>query len=490
VALPLDTSGSSARPDPFRHAADILDDRLSPYAADPVLWVRHRLDGHLWSRQRVGIESVRDHRRTAIHSCHLAGKSYLAAACACWWLDVHPPGQARVVTSAPTADQVKGILWQEIRRMHGRGHLAGRVTQTEWWIGGDQVAIGRKPNEYNPTAFQGWHERYMLVILDEACGMPHSLWTAAHSLAGNEDSRVLAIGNPDDPGSHFATVCAVGTDWNVIGIDAFDTPNFTGELVPQELRVHLVGQVYEQEMRDEYGEDSPMYTSKVRGQFPDESDDGVVPLSWARRCQRSQHEPGELVELGLDVGAGGDRTVIRERRGAVAGRVWRDQTPDPMRVVGLTVKAINETGATRVKVDVVGIGWGVAGRLRELGPKGEHEHRAEIIPVNVGEAADNPKKFPRLRSQIWWEVGRELSRSGGWDLTGVDDKVIAQLIAPKYTIDSAGRTVVEPKEETKKRIGRSPDDADALLLAFYAGRTNKALDYAREEAARLKRRAS
>ena len=72
-----------------------------------------------------------------------------------------------------------------------------------------------------------------------------------------------------------------------------------------------------------------------------------------------------------------------------------------------------------------------------------------------------------MRDQIWWEIGRELSEHKAWDLSGIDDDTIAQLTAPKYKLDSRGRVKVEPKADTRERLGRSPDDADALLLAYY-----------------------
>jgi hypothetical protein len=401
-------------------------------------------------------------------------KTFLAARLAAWWLDTHPPGTAFVVTTAPTFEQVRAILWREIGRAHGKGKLPGHLTQTEWWMGGELVAFGRKPADTDPAAFQGIHARYVLVILDEAAGVARELWDAASSLISNEESRILAIGNPDDPGSYFASVCKPGSGWYVVGIDAFQSPNFTGEDVPDDLRKLLVSPVWVEERAEEWGTDSPLYIAKVRGQFPDSTTDSVVPLSWVRACQRDPLSP-ELqaawsratpVELGVDVGAGGDHTVIYARLGARAQLVWRGQTPDSMEVAGRVIEAIRATGATKVKVDVVGIGWGVEGRLQELRRQGIH--RAEIVPVNVGATASDPSRFPRLRDQVWWDVGRELSRTQGWDLRAVDDATIGQLIAPKYAPDSSGRVKVEPKDETKARLGRSPDDADALLLAFYA----------------------
>jgi hypothetical protein len=440
----------------------------SPHYDDPVGWVKDRLDEHLWSKQVEIAESVRDQPKTAVRSCHDAGKSFIASRIAAWWLDTRPVNEAFVVSTAPTFPQVRAILWREIGRAHRKGKLVGRVNQTEWFIGDEIVGYGRKPSDYSPDAFQGIHARYVLVIIDEACGVPKSLWDAVDSIATNEEARILAIGNPDNPSAHFATVCKPASGWNVIRIDGLDTPNFTGEQVPSSLGDLLLSQSWVEDKKRTWGEDSPLYIAKVRGEFPEDADDGVVPLSWVRRCQNQEpaHEENELVQLGVDVGAGGDFTSIREVRGNRACRVWRDHSREPETVVGKVVAAIHESGATRVKVDVIGIGWGIAGWLREKGQEGVHD--AQIVGVNVGKASTSPKRFPRLRDQIWWEVGRELSESGGWDLSDVDEDTIAQVIAPKYALDASGRVKVERKEETKERLGRSPDDADALLLAYYS----------------------
>jgi hypothetical protein len=221
-------------------------------------------------------------------------------------------------------------------------------------------------------------------------------------------------------------------------------------------------------LADGGGEDSPLYVSKVRGRFPEDATDGVVLLSWVRACQRLEAEAGLPVELGMDVGAGGDETNLRERRGPKAGRRWHKRTPNFGDAVALALAAIQETGASRIKVDSIGIGWGVVGRLKEL--KAEGRHSCEVVAVNVGAASSAPEKFPKLRDQLWWEVGRELSRSGGWDLVDLDETTIGQLTAPRYQRDSANRIHVEQKADTRKRLGRSPDDADALLLAYSARR--------------------
>jgi len=440
---------------------------VSPYAAyvdNPVGFVTDILGEYLWSKQREIAEAVAQHRRTAVHSAHDIGKSFDASRIMAWWMNSKP--DPFVVSTAPTYPQVRAILWRELARAWAKGRLPGRLNQTEVWVNNEMRAFGRKPSDYDPAAFQGIHARSVLVVIDEASGVPESLWIAAETLVTNEDSRILAIGNPDDPSAYFARICQPGSGWHVIHVDGFESPNFTDEEIPEYLHPLLLSRLWVEERRADWGEGTPLWQSKVRGLFPEEASDAVVPLSWVRRCQE-ERVLGETVpvELGVDLGAGGDQTVIRERRGAAVGRVWRSHSADPMEVVGLVVQAIQETGATAVKVDVIGIGWGVAGRLVEL--KGE-AHNAAIIGVNVGMASYNPQRFPRLRDQLWWEIGRELCQDRVWDLRELDDTTIAQLIAPRYSLDSFGRIKVEPKDETRKRLGRSPDDADALLLAYLA----------------------
>lgn len=435
-----------------------------PYLHRPEAWMQDRLGCFLWSKQIEIAQAVEQHRRVAVPSAHAVSKSWTAARLVAWWVAVHPPGSALAVTTAPTESQVKSILWREIRRGHSEGQLEGHLNQKEWYLHDELVAFGRKPSDQNPAGMQGLHARYVLVVIDEAGGVPEDIWQAAGSLAANSDSRVLAIGNPDDPLSYFANVCRPDSGWHVVTVDGLQSPNFTGEYVPPELAQLLLSKDYEAELRAEVGDEDAVYLSRIRARFPEDLAASVVPLSWARACQHSDASADGEVELGVDVGAGGDETVWRERRGNVAGRTGRGKTPNWAHGVGMVLEAIDECRPRRVKIDVVGIGYGMVGRLQELRTAGRHQ--AEIVGVNVGAASTTPR-FPKLRDQLWWEIGRELSRTQAWNLAACDEATIAQLVAPRYSPDSAGRIHIEPKKETKKRLRRSPDDADALLLAFY-----------------------
>lgn len=465
----IDIADSFNGPDPLTIAADIIS-KGSQSTIEEFCEVE--LEEEMYSKQREVSHSIILNRRTAVKSCHAAGKSFFASRAAAWWIKFHRPGEAFVVSTAPSNDQVKGVLWREINRVHKKGHLPGRVNQTEWWIDDELVAFGRKPQDQDPGSFQGIHARYVLVIIDEACYVPKDLWLAAGSLAANENSRILAIGNPDDPNSYFAEVCKPGSGWHVIKIGYKDTPNFSGEKTSPLLKELLISDIYVEEMRHEVGEQGAPFISKCEGEFPVEAEDAVVSVSKLMQCMRPEqiHTAKDLQphELGWDVGAGGDKSVVRERMGCKIGRVWYPRGgADTMEQVGQVVNIINETKVTAIKVDTIGVGHGAANRLEELRREGKHS--AKVIRVNVSTKSIQPLKYMRLRDEMWWTIGHQMINEGVLDLEGLDNATQAQLLAPKYQLDSSGRINVEAKDETKQRLGRSPDDADAFLLAFYVG---------------------
>jgi hypothetical protein len=469
--------------------ADALDNdaRTDAWRDNGTAWVQERLDEHVWSKQDEVLSAVRDHRRTAVRSCHGVGKSHIASRAVAWWLDVHEPGEAFVVTTAPTFAQVRAILWRYIRQAHRKGNLSGRVNQTEWIDDlGELVAFGRKPADHDEGAFQGIHARRVLVILDEACGIPEDLWIAADALTTNPGCRMLAIGNPDNSSSYFARVCRPGSMWHQIGISAYDSPNFTGEQVPRELGELLIHPDWAEEKRLEWGEDNPIYRAKVLGEFSADDPGKVVRSSDVAACRLGVETPradDELlpIELGVDVGGGGDETVIRERRGPVAGREWRERSDQPSTIAPLVLRAIRETGATRVKIDSTGIGWGLVGELVNLGSNGAHT--AQIVGVNAAEASVEPEVYKNARAAMWW-MARLHAQERTWDLSTMEnaDQTIAQLLEPGWLLDLQGKIQVEKKDDIIERLGRSPDNADALLLAFYnpPGDAASALDWLKQ----------
>jgi hypothetical protein len=452
---------------------------LIAYHDKPVEFVHEVIGDFLWSKQVEIMRALTVHRKVAVASAHGIGKSFLAARVVTWFIATSPLGMAKAITTAPTGDQVTGILWQEIHAAHSRGRLPGKPRHTEWWLQNYQLAVGRKPSDYSPTAFQGYHAERLLVVIDEACGVPELIWTAADSLATTEGSRMLAIGNPDDPASYFAQMCKPGTGWHVIHVSAFDSPNFTDEEVPDHIRDMLTSKAWVEDKRRIWGEESPLWQSKVLGQFPDVGDDTLIPPGWVRKAidRWSEMEEGEQIELGCDIARfGSNETVIMLRRGYKAEIYKVLHQRDLMHVTGEIVRAVRETGATVVKVDDSGLGGGVTDRLNELVAQHEFgDHAVYIMPINVGVGASDrhdrdsdergtSDRFLNLRAELFWKL-RGLFED---DLIAIpdDDDLAGQLVSIKYSMTSRGQIQLESKEQMRKRSIPSPDRADALMLCF------------------------
>jgi hypothetical protein len=449
--------------------AERLDPTPNPYAHDPVAWVEDRLDEQVWSKQRDILRSIDENRRTAVHSANAVGKSFIAARAGAWWVDTHKAGSAWLVSTAANFDQVRTVLWQEIGTAHRKGQLIGRVNQTEWWIDDVMVGYGRKPPDGDATGFFGTHREAVLVIVDEASGIADTLWEAVNRIITGPNDRVLAIGNPDYEGSTFYKMCQPDSGWNVIHVGAYDTPAFTGEPMPS--GSSLISQIAIDEAIHDYGVDSPQYQSKVLGIFPADRLDGIVPwslLNESRGAVATERVGGLRVpvELGVDVAAGGnDMTVIFPRFGPRAGVPKRIDTNDPELIADETLTMAREFAATAIKVDWTGVGFGVTGLLRHRLAR-EFREPVEVHDVVFGGGAKDADRFVNQRAELWWN-GRELARAHKWDLTECDERTLADLAAPRWFETKKGRIQVEDKDEVRKRLGRSPDDGDALLLAFY-----------------------
>lgn len=458
--------------------ADGLDPQPDPMASRGPAWVSARLHEHTWSEQDRIMDSIRDNRKTAVKSAHSTGKSHIASRAVAWWLDTHPIDDVFVVTTAPSTNQVKAILWRYIRVAHRKAGLPGYITEgdtPEWKWDGTLVAYGRKPQDLRnqeeaATAFQGIHAKYVLVLLDEAGGVPKWLWTAIDTLLTSPTNRVLAIGNPDDPSSEFERVCRPSSGWNVITISAFDTPAFTGEPCPQDVLDRLVSPEWVEEVGRSWGVGSPLYTSKVLAEFPEVSEETLIYPSWVRRAQEqdlSGFALGEPGVFGLDVARqGSNETACYRNRAGMIRMEWVANKQDTMVTSGRMAQALNETfGYAPAHIDTVGIGGGVFDRLREQG--------FPVVPFVASEkpsTAQAQKRFVNRRAEQWWTFRQGLEE-GLYDLPpdGEDDKLISQLLAIKYTIRSDGRILIESKEDMERRGMPSPDRADAVMQSTCAG---------------------
>jgi AAA domain len=459
-----------AKFDALAYAKEQLRARIVP--TDPVQWVKDKTGVKLWSKQQEICYSVQKNRYTAVKSGHGVGKSFTTSNLATWWVDTHPADDTMVISTAPSSRQVGAIMWEEIRKIHRKANLAGEVQRANrWLIDNTEVGFGRKPQDYDKHAFQGLHRDNLLVIIDEACGVDEWLWVAAISMATGENNRIIAIGNPDDPSSYFAKVCRPGSDWNVIQISVFDSPNFTGEEVTDDARRKLTQQSWVDFMEKEIGRDTPTWTSKVLGEFPEIDEMSTIPLGWIHRAQERWGEwedagspkDGRYL-LGVDVARyGGDKTAFAHRWGDVVTSVEVLPGGDTERTAD---RVLEYSRATPI-VDTNGVGAGVYDKLRSRG--------MSALPFNSGNRtslrdSSGQIEFYNLRAAATWRLREALDPGKSPTLCLPPDELLAaDLSAPRWKTMAGGKLVIETKSEVRKRLGRSPDRGDAVILASWLG---------------------
>jgi hypothetical protein len=459
----------------LRALNDLWNPPPNPYSTQPVRWVHHVAQSDTWSKQDEIYHSVNENRYTAVKSCHGPGKSFTAAHVVAWWLDTKPDPFA--ITSAPTSHQVRTILWREIRRAKKNAKMPGKISQgqvPEWKLNEELIAFGRKPADYlDPTtasaAFQGIHARSLLVVLDEGSGIPDWLANACETLITNEESRLLIIGNPDNPVSYFAKAFSPASDFHQITITAFDCPAFTGEEVSEDLASKLTSRLWVEERVKRWGKNSPMYKSKVLAEFPDVTDDTVFTPQLLSMCvtndRSRQAVAAKRPRFGLDVARlGPDESVLYMNHDGYCRlkAIWFKQ--ETMESVGTFRRKINPQGqpdnpklAWTTVVDVNGLGAGVYDRLKELG--------YPVVPFNGGERAYNPLKYKNRRAEAYWEA-REMMEAGLIDLEPEDHDLMAELMEIHFKDTSTGQKLIEPKEDIAQRLGHSPDRADAFVMSL------------------------
>ena len=467
----------------------------TPYAFwldDPDGFVKYVLNDFLWSEQNAILTDVRDHPRVAVPAAAGPGKTYTAARLVAWFVCVHEPGSATVVTTAPTFRQVRGLLWPHIRGLVAKYELPGHETcnQVEWRVplasGSDHIAaFGFAPNKNDEAASQGIHAERILVIVDEAGGMASRIGSNLDALLTSEYSRILAIGNPpvDEQGTWFEEICG-SQMWHVRRIGAYDSPNLTGEPVPDFVARNIVTRHWVETMTQLHGEESNWVKAKIYALFPTGSATKAVPRDWIDRCLITDDDDlddlaqSDWQRLGVDVASdGGDEVVIAHWDGNI-GRIVEtsvaadnaDQSVVAERILDWIhhCQAIQDqrgydSQRVRVKLDTIGVGRGAFDLLTRWGKEGKHQ--ADIVAVNFSEPPIDKGQFLNRRIEAWWTIREEIRQLNL--RLDVDEQVIKQLNGPVWFNNPAGKKQLEKKKDVAARIGGSPDRADALILGLY-----------------------
>ena len=488
------------------------------YRRNPTAYAREVLKVHWWGKQVEVAVALLKHKRVFVKASHSVGKSFLAGGLVNWFFDSFDPGIC--ITTAPNAPQVRDILWKEVRVQrpaHLRGVLQPKAPRME--TGPDHFAVGYTARD--DSGFQGRHEEFVFIVFDECVGVESPFWDAAEGMMTGTTCYWLAICNPTDTGSRAYIECRNTQKWHVIEISALEHPNIAAELAgervlfPKAVRLDWVNgritewctELYPQisqisqinaegtsppgpplpvrfagegELRagdfefpvgsGRWYRPGPLFESRVLGRWPTQGATSVwSEAMWQSVLARQTLDAGERLAIGCDVARfGDDFTSIVVRRGSCVLHHETHNGWSTTQTVGRLKQLAGEFAQSGIRpegalitIDDDGVGGGVTDQAGDF----------QFMAVKGGSKAVEPRAYPNRRSELWFATADRASE-GRLDLsrlrTDSRQLIQRQVMAPTWRLDSQGRRVVEAKAETKKRIGRSPDDADALNLAFAA----------------------
>lgn len=437
------------------------------YKNDPVKWAEEVLGVQLWSKQKEILQSIVDNKKTAVKSSHSIGKTFVSALAACWWISTRP--NCMVQTTAPTYNQVHGLLWEEIRKMHARNGLPGRVLDKDvWkrdWEGIEiEVGIGKKPADSNVHGFHGTHRPGgVLVLLDEGCGIPQSLYTASDAITTAPMDRVLSVGNPDDPNTEFGRIFNQPTgEWALMTVSAYDTPNFTGEVIPEYLKNSLPNVDWVESRKREWGEDSARFKAKVLAEFPDQGSDAFFSQTAIDQAYDTTIEDDLSLPcvLGVDVAGYGDNySVIYQNRGGRVRQLRRWAGGNAIESADHIVQTAIETGAEEVRIDGSGFGSAIVDLVVD-----KCADKFVVVKILGGAASSDLTQHANARAEQFDRL-RGLMLRSEVDLDADDVELSKQLLALKYKFTQRGGIQIESKKEMSSRGAPSPDELDGVVYA-------------------------
>lgn len=446
--------------------------KRAEYLKDPALWAKEVLGKHMWSKQREIARSIVENSHTAVVSCNGAGKSGLAGMLAVWWVATHDPYDVAVICSAPTYVQIARVLFTEIKSNYELAKqngvvLPGHINQSQEWKldDGYVMAWGRRPADKDLiSSFQGIHRRYVMVILDEAGGIPEDLYTATEAVTNTEGARVLAIGNPDNRGTPFHQIFLKDPTWHKIKISAFDTPNFTDEKyeVPADLLPLLIQPDWVEKQKISWGEDSARYRSKILAEFPDEADNTFFSQAAIDRGIDTDIDEDFVNQavLGVDVARfGEDESVVYVNRGGRLRKLDAWSKATAVETAQRIHRHALEQGAFEVRVDGAGLGGPIIDILVGLA-----SNKYTVISMMGSAASPDKMRWHNARAFNYDQL-REMLLDGRVDVDPDDRALIDEMLVIKYKFTPKGAILIESKDDMRARGVKSPDSLDAAIYA-------------------------
>jgi hypothetical protein len=357
------------------------------------------------------------------------------------------------ILTAPTQSQLFDALFAEVKRWCNE---LPRFMRDQVEVFADRIELKASPeNSFmsartssaeRPEALAGVHSDHVLLVCDEASAIPEPVFEAASGSMSGFTATTILISNPTrNTGLFFKTHHQLSAQWFRLHVSCLESKLVSPDFVKQ--------------IADTYGETSSAYYVRVLGDFAPREDDVLIPAELVDAAMNRDVvlDTAEPLTYGLDVARfGDDRTVLIKRQGAVVieAKVWSGQ--DLMQSVGRVMAEAAIDKPAEICVDSIGLGAGVADRLREQG--------LNVRDVNVSEVSALNPTAAKLRDELWLTVKDWLGKRAC--RLPRSEELRGELVGPTYTFLSNGKIKVESKADMKRRGLRSPDIADALCLSF------------------------
>lgn len=431
-------------------------DVVRRYHKRPTLFVQEILGVEPLPYQAEFLEAIASgERKISVRSGHGTGKSTAASWAMLWFFLMHYPN--KVVVTAPTSSQLFDALFAELKRWINELPPA---MQEMINVKSDRVEHVAAPSEMfisartsraeTPEALAGVHSEHVMLVVDEASGVPEQVFEAAAGSMSGHSAVTIMLSNPTrSSGTFFESQTRMASSWWTRRWSCVDSP--------------LVSDEFVDEMRMRYGEESNAFRIRVLGEFPLADDDTIIPFHLVEAATHRDIEVSDdtLPVWGLDVARfGTDCTALCKRQGPVVTEIRSWRGLDLMQTVGRVVAEYEALPPSRrpreILVDSIGVGGGVVDRLREL--------NLPVRGINVAESPSMGDTYLNLRSELWFKAKAFLEDRGC--KIPKNDQLIAELTSIRYGFTSSGKMKAESKDEMRKRGLSSPDLADAFCLTM------------------------